>query len=278
MNNHYCCIASKNHHGPSVQQAVGVRGKYWEPGQEIRIGFVDGNFDQRQFVLANMVEWLKYANLQFVTVPGAYLADAHVRIAFNPGDGSRSYLGTDCLTVPPQRETMNFGWLDRAVVLHEFGHMLGLAHEHQNPDRPINWNKPQVYADLSQAPNYWDRATIDHNIFARYAPGAVDTSPLDKDSVMLYQVPERWTLDGFSAKFNTEISAQDAAFISRIYPKPVEPDPFAAHLRDIFLRRKDLERLTEAVLVRMGLRLGADTKTSLPKPENVDRVAKVLGL
>ena len=36
---------------------------------------------------------------------------------------------------------MNYGWIDadspeeelRSVVLHEFGHALGLIHEHQNP-------------------------------------------------------------------------------------------------------------------------------------------------
>ena len=49
---------------------------------------------------------------------------------------------------------MNYGWLTpdsdddelRRVVLHEFGHALGLIHEHQNPEGGIEWNEPAVKA------------------------------------------------------------------------------------------------------------------------------------
>ncbi len=53
------------------------------------------------------------------------------------------------------------------MVLHEFGHTLGLIHEHQNPNRPINWNRAAVIADLSGPPNNWDEETIENNIFKR---------------------------------------------------------------------------------------------------------------
>ena len=48
---------------------------------------------------------------------------------------------------------MNYGWLTpesaqdevRRVVLHEFGHALGLIHEHQNPKGGgIEWNRDAV--------------------------------------------------------------------------------------------------------------------------------------
>ena len=64
---------------------------------------------------------------------------------------------------------MNFGWLDEAVVLHEFGHAIGLAHEHQNPDKGIKWNEDAVIRDLSGPPNNWDVATIRHNVLNKYA-------------------------------------------------------------------------------------------------------------
>ena len=51
------------------------------------------------------------------------------------------------------------------MILHEFGHALGLIHEHQNPIQAIDWNKPAVIADLSGPPNNWDRDTIEHNMF-----------------------------------------------------------------------------------------------------------------
>ena len=279
---HFCCIAQ--HSGPMPLSAVGVKGKYWEPGQDISIGFLEGTPDQLDLVRRVATTWTQFANLSFRFTD--HPTEAHyspVRIAFRAGNGSWSYIGTDCRMASAGRPTMNFGWLDEAVVLHEFGHMLGLGHEHQNPNSPIRWNKPQVYTDLGNAPNFWDHQTINHNIFARYAPGAVDTSPLDKDSIMLYQVPSRWTLDGFSAGFNTFISPTDTAFVRRIYPRPadegtpeVATDQFRDWMAEVFVRHRDLVRLTEPVLVRMGQRLGVATHSSRLKAENIDLIVKAL--
>ncbi|CAH1002693.1 hypothetical protein LEM8419_03565 [Neolewinella maritima] len=273
MSEHFCCIASPKTN-PNIQRAVGVRGKYWKPGQSIRIAFVGGDEAQRAFVRRHCVAWTEFANLTFVFTPDASIAE--VRIAFNEGQGSRSYLGRDALNIPVQYETMNFGWLDEAVVLHEFGHMLGLAHEHQNPNEPIQWDKDRVYADLSQAPNYWDKATIDHNIFKAYELGAVDSSPLDKDSIMLYQVPSRWTLNGFSAGFNTALSEVDKAFVARIYPG--KTSGLTVDLEGVFTRRKDIAKLPERVVVALGERLRLPVDVALLKRENVDMVAAALGV
>ena len=62
---------------------------------------------------------------------------------------------------------MNYGWFDsettddeyRRVVLHEFGHALGLAHEHQSPGVAIPWNEQKVYDLLSN-----DETTLDEVI------------------------------------------------------------------------------------------------------------------
>ncbi len=40
---------------------------------------------------------------------------------------------------------MNLGFVDRSTVLHEFGHSLGLIHEHQSPFKGgFEWNKDEV--------------------------------------------------------------------------------------------------------------------------------------
>ena len=40
---------------------------------------------------------------------------------------------------------MNLGFVDRSTVLHEFGHSLGLIHEHQSPFKGgFEWNKEEV--------------------------------------------------------------------------------------------------------------------------------------
>ncbi len=53
---------------------------------------------------------------------------------------------------PKDQPTMTFAWLKddnedeeyERVVLHEFGHALGLDHEHQSPNAKLRWNKVEV--------------------------------------------------------------------------------------------------------------------------------------
>ena len=40
---------------------------------------------------------------------------------------------------------MNLGFVDRPTVLHEFGHALGLIHEHQSPFKGgFEWDREEV--------------------------------------------------------------------------------------------------------------------------------------
>ncbi|MCB1056317.1 MAG: peptidase, partial [Acidobacteria bacterium] len=143
--------------------------------------------------------------------------------------GSWSYIGTDCLDIPRDSPTMNFGWLDQGVVLHEFGHAIGLIHEHQNPLGGIRWNRQQVIRDLSGAPNFWDLDTIEHNMFETYDRDQINGTRLDAESVMLYAIPDSWTADDFHSVSNDALSATDKSFIgSEVnypFPEDVEEVP-----------------------------------------------------
>lgn len=62
-----------------------------------------------------------------------------IRVDFTAGEGSYSYVGQECLSIPKTSKTMNFGWFFsadnpnekeyRRTTLHEFGHALGFFHE-----------------------------------------------------------------------------------------------------------------------------------------------------
>src|SRR6476660_1865591 len=121
----------------------------WPVGSVIKVKFVGGS-PALQAKVRNVAEtWTQpgMANLRFSVVPSG---DADVRVAFVQGNGSWSYIGTYCKNIPQKQPTMNYGWLTDAspddeiqrVVLHEFGHAIGLIHEHQNPKHAIKWNKP----------------------------------------------------------------------------------------------------------------------------------------
>jgi serralysin len=221
---HYCMLAMPGQDEGRTRAALLNEFK-WQPGTRVRVRFLEGDPALRQRVQAVAKEWTgpRLANL---TLDFGDAPDADIRIAFQEGDGSWSYLGTMCQQIPVPEPTMNYGWLTpdspdnelRRVVLHEFGHALGLIHEHQNPDKPISWNRPAVIADLSRPPNRWDKATIENNIFKRYDPASVTTTPVDKDSIMMYPIPATWTTDGFSADLNGELSTVDQEFIRVAYP------------------------------------------------------------
>jgi len=117
---------------------------------------------------------------------------------------------------------MNFGWLKpsssdaevQRVVLHEFGHALGLVHEHQLPAGGIQWNKPAVYADLEPK---WSREKIEKNLFATIAPEEAAMTNLDPTSIMMYPIKKSWTTNGFSTGLNATLSPIDIALIRNMY-------------------------------------------------------------
>ncbi len=116
---------------------------------------------------------------------------------------------------------MNLGFLDGGTAGHEFGHAIGLAHEHSNPAGGIQWNEPVVIASLAGPPNFWDEAKVRHNVFRKYALDQIKGTQFDADSIMLYAFPASWTLNGVATHANDVLSALDKAFVAgaAMYPK-----------------------------------------------------------
>ena len=224
---HFCMCLTKGGLQTEEQAALRhpkaavLKSARWQTGSTITVRFLGGDPALQARVRAVAEEWTKIANLRFSFVNQA---PSDVRIAFMPGKGSWSYLGTLCRNIPEPPPTMNYGWLTstsdeaevRRVVLHEFGHAIGLIHEHQNPQHAIEWNKPAVYHDLGGPPNNWDNATVDTNMFQIYSD--VIATDVDPVSIMMYPIPKAWTLDGFSAGLNGELSQRDKSLIRSVYP------------------------------------------------------------
>ncbi len=196
--------------GAETARAALFRAKKWPVGSTLKARFLGGTSEQQDIVRQFAPLWSEHANIKFNFTNAA---DAEIRITFDSELGAWSYIGTDALNIPQNTPTMNFGWQDQAVVLHEFGHALGLIHEHQNPVGGIQWNRAAVIQDLSGPPNNWDLQTIEHNIFATYNQNQLNGTQLDKLSIMMYSIPARWTTDGFFTEFNEALSTVDRTFI-----------------------------------------------------------------
>ena len=200
--------------------------KLWENGRTLRCKFIDGVSEVQAKVQAIAKEWEAHANLKLEFVTSG---TTQIRISFAEEGFSWSTLGTDALTVPGSEATMNYGWLDAAtslreyqrVVRHEFGHALGMIHEHQNPaaQGQIPWDKPKVYAYYAQ--QGWTHADVDDNIFDLYAEDSTNHSGFDRHSIMQYAVPDSLTIGSFAIGWNTEFSPIDIEYMRRQYPRNV---------------------------------------------------------
>lgn len=145
-------------------------------------------------------------------------SSANIRIGFDPDGGAWSLVGTDCLH-EKQKPTMNFGWFDVATVMHEFGHALGMIHEHQNPNgNPIDWNDAKVYAWASTTQG-WDHQTTETNILSRYSIDQINGSQFDPLSIMLYFFPGSLTNNDVGTHQNLRLSGVDVEWLNKMYPE-----------------------------------------------------------
>lgn len=211
-----------------VQRAVALGGpsygtsNFWPNGSTLRIRFLGGSDYVRQQVARYAREWTQHANLNFQFVDSG---PSDIRISFVRNGSSWSMLGRQARSAGANQATMNFGWFTdntpdeefRRTVLHEFGHALGLLHEHQNPTGGIPWNENAVYAFYYRTQG-WGRQTTYQNVIARQKHNETQYSAYDPHSIMHYPVDPRLTTGGYSVGLNRMLSATDAAFIAQMYP------------------------------------------------------------
>jgi hypothetical protein len=199
----------------------------WTSGQTIRVKFLNGDGFLQQKVIQFASEWMTHANLKFVFVPASENAD--IKINFDNSNASWSYYGNYCQNIAQNSASMNFGWFDSSTsdsefsrtTIHEFGHAIGMVHEHQQPNVNIPWNKPAVYAYFGGSPNFWSTQMVDDNIFNRFSPAETNSSGYDKASIMHYFFPNGLTTDGSTFTQNDVLSPIDKSFIGQVYPFPV---------------------------------------------------------
>jgi hypothetical protein len=206
-------------------RAIAPKGKPWMNGSTLHVRFMEGTAKEKATAREQSSWWMEVANLRFVFDNAP---NSEIRITFDENDGAWSYIGTDCREIPVDEPTMNLGFLDGGTAAHEFGHAIGLAHEHQNPKGGIQWNENVVIAECAKPPNNWDELTTRHNILTKYTADQIMGTEFDPDSIMLYFFPASWTLNGIGTTQNDVLSGMDKEFIAgaRMYPKtgPTIPD------------------------------------------------------
>jgi len=198
--------------------------KYWGPApRTLTVSFMESTPpDLRRKILSHMNAWSKTAGIQFAETGGT----GQIRISRTAG-GYWSYIGTDVLHIPQNRQTMNLEGFSmstdeseyRRVIRHETGHTLGFPHEHMRRELVARIDPPKAY-DYFLRTFGWPKEMVDQQVLTALDQNTIMGTPADQTSIMCYQLPGSITRDGKPILGGTDINSTDFDFAGRIYPKP----------------------------------------------------------
>lgn len=206
-----------------------VRQYLWPQNHTLRVYCLED--DYRAEVERHLAAgWARHVNLTFRFVDGR--AGSDVRVSFRREPGRFwSLLGTQAADARTDEVTMSLGFQSntpdkeiKRLVLHEFGHALGLQHEMKHPDAGIVWNQPKAIAYYSQLlPGLSPQAVWDQLRLLEHDSGRFLLRPFDPKSIMMYPIrrdllaaDSAWNPD--MARWNFELSQSDIDIAREMYP------------------------------------------------------------
>jgi hypothetical protein len=203
--------------------AVGLLPARWPNGSNLKVGFMDDEYGLKNKVMNVARQWCDDANITFSE---SSASDADIRVSFR-GTGYWSVIGKQAKNVPKNEQTLNLQFWSgvpdneiQRVVLHEFGHALGLLHEHESPLAQIPWDKNAVYKYYTGPPNCWSHQEVDAQVLQREKPGPdIAMTSFDRNSIMCYPVADDLTVGHYEIGWNRTLSDSDKTFIAKLYPK-----------------------------------------------------------
>lgn len=187
----------------------------WKPNSIINISF-HGRKNYKSPVIKAIDDWQKYINLKFKIVERG-----DVRIGFYD-DHAFSFLGQINLlffsgltmNIYPANEEEMY-----ETALHEFGHVLGLEHEHQHPQANFGFDKEGL--KKWGAKIQLTREELKNSIkpLKENNKNQLVLTPFDKDSIMMYDLPGYVFKNKKSLKKNKKLSDGDKNIVKILYPK-----------------------------------------------------------
>jgi hypothetical protein len=269
----------------SALRAVVVRTLTWKPGELIKVCFRSGTPAARERVAKYASEWMRYANVKLEFGEPGNLRSCKgdnseaIKVDFidsGPKSGfwsalgtlsrkdehslNLSYLGRDQLPVNREGQSMPEAEA-RRLILHEFGHALGLLHEHQSPKANCGAEYYEEAVLAYGALRGWPREQTIRN-FKQYSEAPeLNATEVDRKSIMHYSLPPWLFKQGEKSACyvptNFDISDADREFMARVYPaaggRPVAAAGAPAPTVTRSAAAADPVREYEALLQKSGL-------------------------
>ncbi|NWD24949.1 peptidase M12A astacin [Pseudomonas yamanorum] len=162
------------------------------PSGTLTVGLDIQNKKSEHVIKQAICEWIRETpslNVRFVEGN-----NGQIRISDDPDiKGNWSALGADANNWDKSEPTMHLDRTDNTKdlysnALHEFGHALGLKHEHQHPDAKTDWDEAEV-ARRAENRGYPVDLVLD-SAFNKFSATDSKVTPYDPNSVMHYELPE----------------------------------------------------------------------------------------
>lgn len=203
-----------------VMRGVAAKDLRWPPNTNIKVYFFEGTTDDmRNQFMEIAKEWLPPGEVSLTLDQTTNISESHIRVTFDPKVGNQSLIGTQStLETEKNKPTLNVSEVSPDMVLHEFGHALGLVHEHAHKDANIHWNKEVVYSDFAGYKKPWDRATVDKWVFEQFDKSKEVITKFDIESVMMYPIRKGWVTGFEPREVPMKLSEGDKETIRSLYP------------------------------------------------------------
>jgi len=206
-----------------LDRASALRRCRWAYRSVVPVRFLDGEPSVQARVEGFAAEWTRPGRAA-VTFDFQSRSPLAVRVSFaHPGRWCA--VGTTMRHVEdPDLATLSLGGLDertsdrvmRQVVLHGFGHVLGMVHEWSLADSSMLCTDVLI-EELRQTPHRWSPEVIARHMLEPLAAGETQHAPRRR-SIMTCPIPARWLRGQSAVLMGHDLSAHDKDLASEWYP------------------------------------------------------------